>query len=225
MSVPPCEGFTPTTLPDEAVVEILGTTIAGWDNPEVFWIPNPVEEHLSKAITQARTLALDGESVLELPTPRTSPLELPVPAFPSRTKPLAPLISGITLVTKDKWSPWTGGKPESTWTGLDSSTALLEETSPNQLHPVYVSAAQKGYNFRRTGHKIVFKPTSDDVISFQNVVWEHLKDTGMGSIAYLRDPTDGTAMINLVTAHGRYTVQSTKLLAEVQVQLYNKYDM
>jgi hypothetical protein len=225
MSVPPSEGSTsPMILPDEPpVVEILGTTVTGGDNPEVFGIPNSVEEHHSKAIAQARTLAIDEESVLELPTPRTSPLELPAAAFPSRTKPLAPLIGGTTLVTKDRWSAWTGGKPDYTWTGLDNSTALLEHTSPNQLRPVYVSAAPKGYNFRRAGHKIVFMP-SDDLISFQNVVWEHFKDTGMVSIAYLMDPTDGTAMTNLVTAHARYTVQSAKLLAEVQVQLYNKYD-
>ena len=65
---------------------------------------------------------------------------------------------------------------------------------------------------------------SDDLISFQYVVWEHLKYTGMDSIAYLRDPTDGTAMTNVVKTHARYMVQSAKLLGEVQVQLYNKHD-
>ncbi|KAI2490670.1 hypothetical protein MHU86_23913 [Fragilaria crotonensis] len=150
----------------------------------------------------------------------TAPVELPAP---SSSKPLVPLIGGITLVTKDEWSAWTGGKPNHTWTGLDGSIALLEHTSPNQLRPVYVSAAQKGYNFRRTGHKISFKP-SDDLISFQNVVWDHLKDTGMDSIAYLRDPTDDAKMTNVIKAHARYTVQSAKLLAEAQVQRYDKYD-
>ncbi|KAI2512217.1 hypothetical protein MHU86_2093 [Fragilaria crotonensis] len=139
-----------------------------------------------------------------------------------KLKPLVPSL-GITLVTKDEWSAWTGGKPNHTWTGLDGSIALLEHTSPNQLRPVYVSAAQKGYNFRRTGHKISFKP-SDDLISFQNVVWDHLKDTGMDSIAYLRDPTDDAKMTNVIKAHARYTVQSAKLLAEAQVQRYDKYD-
>jgi hypothetical protein len=201
------------TLPDEPVVEILGSAVAGRGIPEGFGISNPVDVRLTEAIAQARTLASDEESVLEFPTPMTVPLELP--ASSSSNKPPVPLIGGITLVTKDEWSAWTGGKPNHTWTGLDSSIALLEHTSPNQLRPVYVSAAQKGYNFRRTGHKISFKP-SDDLISFQNVVWEHLKDTGMDSIAYLRDPTDNTKMTNVVKAHARYTVQSAKLLAEVQ---------
>jgi hypothetical protein len=126
-------------------------------------------------------------------------------------------------VTKGEWSAWTGGKPYHTWTGLDSSIALLEHTSPNQPRPVYVSAAQKGYNFIRTGHKISFKP-SNDLISFQNVVWENFKDAGMDFIAYVKDPTDSTKMTNVVKAQARYTVQSAKLLAEAQTQLYNKYN-
>ena len=221
MSVPPSEGSTsPTNLPDEPVVGILGTAVEGRGNPEGFEISDPVDVRLTEAIAQARTLATDEESVLEFPTPMTAPVELPAP---SSSKPLVPLIGGITLVTKDEWSAWTGGKPNYTWTGLDGSIALLEHTSPNQLRPVYVSAAQKGYNFRRTGHKISFKP-SDDLISFQNVVWDHLKDTGMDSIAYLRDPTDDAKMTNVIKAHARYTVQSAKLLAEAQVQRYDKYD-
>ena len=46
----------------------------------------------------------------------------------------------------------------------------------------------------------------------------------MDSIAYLRDPTDDAKMTNVIKAHARYTVQSAKLLAEAQVQRYDKYD-
>ena len=222
MLVPPSEGSTsPTNFPDEPVVGILGTALEGHGTPEGFGISDPVDVRLTKAIAQARTLATDEESVLEFPTQVTAPaVELPAP---SSAKPLVPLIGGITLVTKDEWSAWTGGKTHHTWTGLDSSIALLDHTSTDQLRPIYVSAAQKGYNFRRTGHKISFKP-SDDLISFQNVVWEHLKDTGLDSIAYLKDPTDHIMMTNVIKAHARYTVQSAKLLTETQVQLYDKHD-
>ncbi|KAI2500374.1 hypothetical protein MHU86_14117 [Fragilaria crotonensis] len=106
-------------------------------------------------------------------------------------------------------------------------TAPVELPAPSSSKPLVPSLgnhfAQKGYNFRRTGHKISFKP-SDDLISFQNVVWDHLKDTGMDSIAYLMDPTDNAKMTNVIKAHARYTVQSAKLLAETQVQRYDKYD-
>ncbi|KAI2502610.1 hypothetical protein MHU86_11875 [Fragilaria crotonensis] len=176
MSVPPSEGSTsPTNLPDEPVVGILGTAVEGRGNPEGFEISDPVDVRLTEAIAQARTLATDEESVL-------------------------------------------GSQPNDCPSGAPSSFKLKP-----LLRPVYVSAAQKGYNFRRTGHKISFKP-SDDLISFQNVVWDHLKDTGMDSIAYLRDPTDDAKMTNVIKAHARYTVQSAKLLAEAQVQRYDKYD-
>jgi hypothetical protein len=100
-SVLPSEGSTsPTNLPDEPVVGILGTAVEGRDNPGGFGIPDLFDVHLTEAIAQARTLATDEESVLEFPTPLTAPAELA--ASSSSNKPLAPLIGGITLVTKDE---------------------------------------------------------------------------------------------------------------------------
>ena len=91
MSVPPSEGsMSPTDLPDEPVVGILGTVVEGRGTPEGFGISDPVDVRLTKAIAQARTLATDDESVLEFPTPMTAPVELP--ALPSSSKPLVPLI-------------------------------------------------------------------------------------------------------------------------------------
>ena len=137
-------------------------------------------------------------------------------------KPLKPIMGDVIALSKDSWSAWTGGKPKADWTGLDP-TAPGESTSPNQLRPVYVSAAQKGYNHRRTGMTTLFKP-ADDLISFQNSVWDHLVVTGMDSIAYLPDPTDKTKVSNVVKSHSRYTVQSAKTLIQGQVELYDKYD-
>ena len=137
-------------------------------------------------------------------------------------KPPKPIMGAIIALAKDSWSAWTGGKPNADWTGLDSS-AQLETPSPNQLRPVYVSAAQKGYTHRRTGMNTPFNST-DDLISFQNAVWDHLTDTGMDSIAYLPDPTDGTKMTNVVKAHARYTVQSAEVLVRNQLVRYDKYD-
>ena len=137
-------------------------------------------------------------------------------------KPVNPIMGDVILLSKDSWSAWTGGKPKADWTGLDPS-APTESTSPNQLRPVFVSAAQKGYNHRRTGMTTLFKP-ADDLISFQNSVWNHLVDTGMDSIAYIPDPTDAEKMTNVVKSHARYTVQSAQQLIEKQLELYDKYD-
>ncbi len=88
MSVQPSEGSkSPTNLPDEPVVGILGTAVEGRSNPEGFKISDPDDVRLTEAIAQARTLATDDKSVLEFPTPMTAPVELPAP---SSSKPLSP---------------------------------------------------------------------------------------------------------------------------------------
>ena len=46
----------------------------------------------------------------------------------------------------------------------------------------------------------------------------------MDATAYLKDPTDSTKMTNVIQTHARSTVQTAKLLAEAQTQLYKKYD-
>ena len=84
----------------DPVVGILGTAVEGRSNPGGFGIPDPFDVRLIEAIAQARTLATDEKSVVEFPTPLTAPAELA--SSSSSNTPLAPLIEGITLVTKDK---------------------------------------------------------------------------------------------------------------------------
>ena len=133
-----------------------------------------------------------------------------------------PIMGGLVALVKDEYSPWTGGKPNCDWTAL-AEPAATENTSPNQLRPVYASAAQKGYNHRRTGLTSPFSATSDLSV-FQNAVWNHLLDTGMDTIAYLQDPEDQTKMTNVVKSHARYTVESAKTLSTIQFEKYDKYD-
>ena len=130
-------------------------------------------------------------------------------------------MGGLVALVKDEWSAWTGGKPNSDWSSLE--TAATENTSPNQLRPVYASAAQKGYNHRRTGLTTKFTPASDLSV-FQTAVWNHLVDTGMDTIAYLQDPEDSDKMSNVVKSHARFTMDSAKVLSAIQVTKYDKYD-
>ena len=53
-------------------------------------------------------------------------------------------MGGLVALKKDEWSAWTGGKPNSDWTELES--IVSDNTSPNQLRPVYAShlREQKG---------------------------------------------------------------------------------
>ena len=140
----------------------------------------------------------------------------------TKSKPPKPIMGGVTDPGDGSWSAWTGGKPKSDWTGLDP-TAFKENTSPHQLRPSNVSAAQKGYTHRCTAKtsRQQFKP-GNDLVFFQNLIWKHLKDTGMETIAYLPDPEDKNKMSNVVTAHSRYTVQSAQALIKDQLVKYDK---
>ena len=69
-------------------------------------------------------------------------------AAPGPQEPTKPKMGGNVKLSQKEWACWTGGKPKADWSGLND-TAPMEFTSPNQLHPVYTSSAQKGYNFRK----------------------------------------------------------------------------
>ena len=155
-------------------------------------------------------------------TPAVATSMSPTGAAQDDTKPIKPIMGGLVVaLVKNEWSAWTGGKPNSDWSGLE--TVISENTSPNQLRPVYASAAQKGYNHRRTGLTSKFTPSSDLAV-FQTAIWNHLVDTGMDSIAYLQDPEDDKKMSNVVKAHARYTVDLAKKFCATQVTRYDKYD-
>ena len=169
------------------------------------------------------------------PTPSDDPVPLDVPPTPTASTPAAttdpvstvvkpdkPIMGNIVSLSKDDWSPWTGGKPASDWSGLDPS-APDELTSPNQLRPVHASASQKGYNYRRTGMTTSFTPASS-LVDFQNAVWEHLTDCGMDTIAYLPDPENENLMTNVVKSHSRYTIQTAKTLSSKRLKSHDKYD-
>jgi hypothetical protein len=128
----------------------------------------------------------------------------------------------LTQLSKDEWAAWTGGKPKSDWTGLDTS-APSEFTTPNQLRPVYASSAQKGYNFRKSGLEDKFDKT-DDLLVFQNTIWDHLIDTGMDTIAYVPDPVTSNKMVNVIKNHARFTVKSATTMTAPQLALYDKHD-
>jgi hypothetical protein len=166
---------------------------------------------------------------LSVVVPQPPPPPTPRPPTPGTTtvddgnKPVKPIMGNLVKLSKDEWVPWTGGKPNFNWTGLDTVEALGEHTSPNQLRGEYAAAAQKGYNFRRTGLATVFKK-NDELSVFSKSVWNHLLDTGMDTIAYLQDPEYNDRMTDVIHGHSRFTVGSTKLLSKVQMVLYDKYD-
>jgi len=121
-------------------------------------------------------------------------------------------------------TPWTGGKPNVDWSGLDALAPTVPKT-PNQFRPTKPSDNAKAYNQRRgKGAAELFKP-SDDVIMFTKTLWKHLVDTGMDSIAYLQDPEKKNEMSSVVTESARHTLERAKVLCKAQLKEYDEYDV
>ena len=136
--------------------------------------------------------------------------------------PTKPIMGGIHQVSKDEHTPWTGGLPKSDWTGL-SETAGRTPVSPNQYRSMVISTAQKGHIHRQTGLAVKFT-RAGDLSTFEHLVWTHMVDTGMDTIAYVPDPVDKTTMLNCVKFHGRFSVESIRTMVATQVLSYDDFD-
>jgi hypothetical protein len=127
----------------------------------------------------------------------------------------------LSQLSKNESAAWTGGKPKSDWSGIEDDPQTY--ASPNQLRPVSANAAQKSYNHRNTGPTDKYK-RGDDLADFQTLVWDHLKDTGLDTVAYLRDPSDPSRMLSVVKEHSRFTLATAKELSHEQAKLYDAFD-
>ena len=128
--------------------------------------------------------------------------------------PDAPTIGGLAQTSPTEQTAWTGGQPDDQWTGL-SATALKDPETPHQLRPTHVGHAQKAYELRKTGLSPKFNE-KHDFVRFVDKVWQHLRDTGMDTIAYLPDSEDQTIMASVVKNHSRYSLEYTKTTARAQ---------
>ena len=156
-------------------------------------------------------------------TEEAGPTGPPAASMTTAVTPTKPKMGGIVQLTKDEWAAWTGGKPQASWSGLDS-TAVNNYDSPNQLRPASSASSTKGYNLRKEGLSDKFK-RSDDLSIFQRKVIAHLQDTGMDTIAYLPNPIDSSQMIHIVTDYARYSISTAETAYANQVGSYDKYDI
>lgn len=66
---------------------------------------------------------------------------------------------------------------------------------------------------------------NDNFMMFHNNVWEHLKDTGMDTVAYLpTNPSERWTMINVVKWHARFTIKPATTVIEPQLDKYDISD-
>ena len=121
--------------------------------------------------------------------------------------------------------PWTGGKPNMNWSGLDPS-ALKTHSTPNQLRSTRTSDSQKSYNFRKEGLKNKFIENKSDLMDFKDRVNDHLVDTGMDTIAYFNDLQTPTQMYNVVESHNRFLLKNVQAKSlQLRRTKFDSYDV
>mmetsp|Transcript_7585 Transcript_7585/g.17092 ORF Transcript_7585/g.17092 Transcript_7585/m.17092 type:complete len:171 (+) Transcript_7585:798-1310(+) len=82
-------------------------------------------------------------------TPPVASVPIPAAALPTAIAPMPiePIMGGLRFTGK-YYEHWTGGKPNNTWTGLDSTPRSIK---PNQARSEYSSKAQISYDKRQNG--------------------------------------------------------------------------
>jgi hypothetical protein len=149
-------------------------------------------------------------------TPQTTTAS---PAF----KPTSPKMGGLLQVSTYEWCAWTGGKPDATWSGLDS-LAAIEPNDNFQLRPSSPGSSQKSTSFREKGLEAKFKK-GDHLLDFIDVVDQYFMRTGMDTITYLPDPDDASKMISVIGDYSKFNLQTTIMSsAQIRKTSFDRYD-
>ena len=119
-----------------------------------------------------------------------------------------------------KWAVWTGGKPNATWTGLDSSAATHDKTPFQRRFAKDASA----FEARCAGLPHLFKK-GQNLNQFMKDIKETLEIRGMDTITYLVDPADPTVMRNIISEHTRFTAEYVSTVAATQKKKYDSYNV
>jgi hypothetical protein len=108
-----------------------------------------------------------------------------------------------------------GGRPNLEWTGFE--VEIEDYETPNQLRTSY---DVKGHNHRKGGLSVKFNKT-DMLIPFK-LIWNHLKDNILDTIAYLADLRNEMSCVSY--DHSRCTLESARVASSIQLALHDKYD-
>ena len=123
----------------------------------------------------------------------------------------------------NKWNARMGGKPNTTWTGLDEEQNV--KSTPFHYRRPEMTDDVKGFKIRSTGLSTKFKQ-NDDLLQFQQHVWKHLTGHGLDTITYLRDPLDSSKVLSVVMSHAMFSadIKTTKKSADYFAERFDDFD-
>jgi len=107
---------------------------------------------------------------------------------------------------------WTGGASNATWTSLEDPNATSDnpcQTRPNNPKAASSYAARQAGLF--PGEESQKFAHGDDLDSFCRSLQDALKDMGMDTVGYRRDPLEPIKMIDVLTQYPRLNKSAMKV--------------
>ena len=135
-------------------------------------------------------------------------------------KPTTPRFGGVEEVEARNWAAWTGGKPKPDWTGLEVDPSAIE---PTQYRPSSITGKTKSQIHRVKGLEKKFSRGSDLQV-FERKVLEHLTQHGMDTISYLKDPTNSSDVVSVVSEHARFNLKEARVKEKIPLAAFDDYD-
>ena len=141
-------------------------------------------------------------------------------AAPGGVIPPRPKMGGLETIGTSI-IPWTGGKPNYVWSGLENPQGTI---LPSMYRPTSISSSAKSRSYRVYGLSNKFSMDSD-LLTFQRKMMEHLAEYGMDSISYLRSPRGGNNMVCIISDHPLFTIQEAEAKEGEISHEYDAYDL
>ena len=162
----------------------------------------PEEEEVSSSSSATDPVTEEEVSTPSFTVPVQTQVVAPVTTMTTPDKPTKPIMGGLRNFGTHH-DAWTGGKPNSDWTGLDMANPQVN--NPNQLRS-YSIKARSSFNARRNGlyhdePARKFKSGGNLDYFCQNLRTAFL-DNGMDTICYRKDPLTLSASVKMVDVLG-----------------------
>ena len=131
------------------------------------------------------------------------------PLFPTMSTttttppPPVPKFGGVEDLT-----PWVGGPPKADFSGV----SIQEPITPYCMRSSDARSKLKGYAYRTKGMDPAFKQNDKDytLAMFADDASAHMREQGMDTCFYFPDPADNTKVIDVFSAHSRFSSHSIR---------------
>ena len=190
------------------------------------------------APANAPTMASQGAAAAAGPTMATGKMKAPppppimtmLPPTPAGNvnpgamrvyQPPNPTMGGLLRTGDTDYTPWTGGKPNNNWSGLEAPPATVH---PTMLRPTTAGSSQKSQAYRTAGLTTKFGH-SGDVLEFQKETIKHFERYGMDTITYVHDPADRRNMVSIIHHHTKFTMDEAVAAGALVYPSYDGYDL